>query len=398
MELTKRQLEAIDVAVARFKAGERYTVISGYAGSGKSTAVKYIVAALPDINPAEDVAYATFTGKASQVLKKKGNPNTSTLHKLLYNYQKINGKVVPTPKSSIPYKVVVVDEISMVPLEMMKVLSNMKVYVLCMGDPGQLPPIMSNDDHHLLDNPHVFLDEIMRQAAESEIIQLTMQIREGKPLKPFKGKEVMVVKKDDLDPGMFTWADQIICATNETRQKINKQTRALLGLEGSPKDGDKVICNVNYWDMLGEDDSPLVNGSIGYLSNPSESFRMMPPKLANYMTNRTIQTINSNFISDSDELYRGLEMSRPLLEGQPDPLSPAAYNQCMSRTKKEPPIKTPLNFSYGYAVTAHKAQGSEWDNVLVIEEGFPHSRKEHAHWLYTAATRARSRLVIVLKD
>ena len=55
----------------------------------------------------------------------------------------------------------------------------------------------------------------------------------------------------------------------------------------------------------------------------------------------------------------------------------------------------PMEFTYAYAITAHKSQGSEWDKVLVIEEKFPFNKVEHARWLYTACTRASSRLVLV---
>ena len=56
------------------------------------------------------------------------------------------------------------------------------------------------------------------------------------------------------------------------------------------------------------------------------------------------------------------------------------------------------NLDLGYAITCHKAQGSEWDKVLVIEENFPFAKVDHARWLYTAATRAAEKLVIVTKE
>ena len=71
MILTKRQEEGLRTAVARHRAGEKYTVIAGYAGTGKSTLVRYIIDAL---NVEEDrVCHCAFTGKAAEVLKKKGN-------------------------------------------------------------------------------------------------------------------------------------------------------------------------------------------------------------------------------------------------------------------------------------------------------------------------------------
>ena len=133
----------------------------------------------------------------------------------------------------------------MVPKNLLQQLAKYNVYIICLGDPGQLPPVSKDEDNHLLDTPHVFLDEIMRQEAESEIIQLTMDIRAGKPLNNFLGKEVQILNKEELTTGMLKWADQIICATNSTRIKLNNIMRELLGKSGDPQDGDKIICLKN---------------------------------------------------------------------------------------------------------------------------------------------------------
>ena len=159
MELTQKQREGLDTAIERFTSGERYTIISGYAGTGKSTLVKFIIAGLPGIDPEQDVVYTSFTGKATQVLSKKGNKNTSTLHKLLFKSVPMpDGTFKRMPVSHIPYKVVVVDEISMAPKSLVSRLMNYHVYVIGLGDPFQLPPVEKDEDNHLLDSPHVFLD------------------------------------------------------------------------------------------------------------------------------------------------------------------------------------------------------------------------------------------------
>lgn len=204
MELNDKQKQGLDIAVDRYKRKERYTVISGYAGTGKSTLVKFIVAALPNINPDKDVVYTSFTGKATQVLQKKGNKNVSTLHRLLFeSIPKPDGTFYRKPVETVPYKIVIVDECSMVPKNLLQQLAKYDTHIICLGDPGQLPPVSKDEDNHLLDNPHIFLDEIMRQEAESEIIQLTMDIRQGKPLNLFKGKEVQILNKEDLTTGMM---------------------------------------------------------------------------------------------------------------------------------------------------------------------------------------------------
>ena len=109
--LTTQQETALKTIVTRYQIGMPYTVIAGYAGSGKSTLVKYAVAAL-NMKP-EDVAYVAYTGKAANVLKQKGCPNATTAHKLLYYANKTpNGGFVfrPKPTLEIPYKLIVVDE------------------------------------------------------------------------------------------------------------------------------------------------------------------------------------------------------------------------------------------------------------------------------------------------
>ena len=104
-------------------------------GTGKSTLVKFIIAALQEcgINPDEDVVYTSFTGKAVQVLQKKGNKNVSTLHKLLYeSIPKSDGTFFYKPVPFIPYKIVIVDECSMVPIDLMQRLASYPVHIICL--------------------------------------------------------------------------------------------------------------------------------------------------------------------------------------------------------------------------------------------------------------------------
>ena len=376
MELNDKQKQGLDIAVDRYKRKERYTVISGYAGTGKSTLVKFIVAALPNINPDEDVIYTSFTGKATQVLQKKGNKNVSTLHKLLFeSIPKPDGTFFRKPVEFIPYKIVVVDECSMVPKDLLQRLIKYNVHIICLGDPGQLPPINKNEDNHLLDHPHIFLDEIMRQEAESEIINLTMDIRAGKPLTHYQGKEVQVLNKNELTTGMLLWADQIICAKNETRIALNNQMRDLLGRSGDPQDGDKVICLKNNWDIYSVNDNPLVNGTIGYLKDSFSTYINLPKQITSDGQSKKLDILTANFISDTNEDYGMLNMDKKLiLTGEPGLDWKTSYKMGRNWRFQD---KIPEQFTYGYAITCHKSQGSEWDNVLVIEEGFPFEKEEH---------------------
>ena len=389
MELTSKQEQGLKIAIDRYKNHERYTCISGYAGTGKSTLVKFIISAL-DVDE-DDVCYAAYTGKAAQVLLKKGNKNVSTLHKLLYkSYPRPDGSFLRLPVDEVPYKIVIVDEVSMAPRNLMKLLFTHKnVHVICLGDPFQLPPVDKDEDNHLLDNPHIFLDEVMRQAQESEIIRVTMDIRNHKPLSLMDGNEVKILTKADLSTGMMQWADQMLVGTNQMRVALNNQMRELLGRGDAPEDGDKVICLRNYWSILAENEDPLVNGTIGYLQNSFESFNQLPWK----MGGQRIYTIQGNFLSDGGALYKDLDMDKKLILTGEKSLDWKTTWKLNSNPKTS--MLVPLEFTYGYAITGHKAQGSEWDKVLVVEEKFPFAKEEHARWLYTCATRASEKLVLV---
>lgn len=392
MILTNKQEQGLKLAIERFKAGEKYTVISGYAGSGKSTLVRFIVDALPISE--EYICFCAFTGKAAEVLRKKGNKNVCTLHKLLYDHYPLRtGGFYRKPKIFLDYKIVVVDEVSMAPKTLMDLLFSHNVYVICLGDPGQLPPIDKDEDNHLLDHPHIFLDEIMRQAQESEIIRLTMQIREQKPLQIFNGKEVKIISAKDLNTGVLNWGDQILVATNLNRCKINQQMRQLQGRDGDPVDGDKMICLRNYWEELSNDENSLVNGTIGYLKNSFKTWRRLPPFLGLPMNSFDILT-GSVVVPETKEEYQCLEMDYKMIttgEKCCDWKTSFKLNKLRGKYGE----LVPKEFAFAYAITTHKAQGSEWDKVVVLEEKFPFAKEEHTKWLYTACTRASKQLVLV---
>lgn len=390
MELTRKQEEGLKIALDRHAAGEKYTVIAGYAGTGKTTLVKFIIDAL-DIEE-DKVAYASFTGKAAEVLRKKGNPNAMTLHRLLYDSMpRAAGGFYRKPKPKLDYTVIVVDEISMVPKTLIDLLFTHKVYVICLGDPGQLPPIDKNEDNHLLDHPHIFLDEIMRQAAESEIIQLTMKIRNQEPIDYIKGEEIQIIPQAELNTGMLLWADQVLTATNAKRLSINAQIRALLGRGPEPEDGDKVICLRNYWDESNAEGDPLVNGTIGTIVNNFRTWREIPRFVKSDI--RKFDIVCCDFVTD-EGIYVMTEIDRlMLMTGMKCCDWRLSYK--LGQLKQRYGEIVPKEFAYGYAITCHKAQGSEWEKVLVLEENFPRDKKEHAQWLYTACTRASDKLVLV---
>lgn len=392
MQLTKKQAEGLLISIDRYNAGKKYTVISGYAGSGKSTLVRFIIEALNvDEN---DVCYCAFTGKAAEVLRKKGNKNACTLHKLLYeSIPKPTGGFFRKPKSHIPFKIIVVDEVSMAPKTLIDLLFTHNVYIICLGDPGQLPPIEKDEDNHLLNHPHIFLDEIMRQAQESEIIQLTMKIRNNEPINYYDGKEIKIIPYSQLNTGILQWGDQILTATNAKRLAINNQMRRLLDYPDYPVDGDKLICLKNYWETFSDNEDPLINGSIGILQNSFKTWREIP-KIAYSNIKKFDVLIGDLILSETNDIYNLVDMDyKMILTGEKCCDWKLSYKLGKLRQKYGDIV--PKEFAYAYAITCHKAQGSEWNNVVVLEEQFPFDKEEHKRWLYTACTRASEKLVLV---
>ena len=390
MILTRKQSEGLLIAIDRYNAWKKYTVISGYAGSGKSTLVRFIIEAL-DVDE-DDVCYCAFTGKAAEVLRKKGNKNACTLHRLLYeSIPKPEGGFFRKPKPVLDYKVIVVDEVSMAPKSLIDLLFKHNIYAICLGDPGQLPPIDKDEDNHLLDHPHIFLDEIMRQAQESEIIQLTMKIRNNEPINYYDGKEVKIIPYSQLNTGILQWGDQILTATNATRQAINTQMRQLLNYPNYPVDGDKMICLRNYWEDFSNDGDPLINGTIGILKNSFQTWREIP-RVAKSDIKKFDILMGDLSIPDTSDVYNLVDMDyKMILTGNKCCDWKLSYRLGKLRFKYGDIV--PKEFTYAYAVTYWKAQGSEWDNVVVLEEQFPYDKETHAKAMYTAATRASKKLV-----
>jgi exodeoxyribonuclease-5 len=364
-------------------------------GSGKSTLVTFIIAAL-GVDPHEDVAYVAFTGKAATVLAQKGCPNAITAHKLLYQAcQQPDGSYIFIPKDELDndFKVIVVDEVSMLPIGMWEQLLSHHVYVLALGDPFQLPPISKNDDNHILDHPHVFLDEIMRQAQESEIIRFSMHVREGKSVSSYQAdnKEVMILSPKDLYKDVYLWADQVLCATNEKRTEINALFREYRGFGVEPEIGDKIIGLHNRWEFCSRDgrDMPLTNGTIGTIT----SFRKRSIWLPQYVSSFPYLYMYTNMNAEDGSIFKSIPIDYPYLKTGQRTLTDRQL--MMMKKSKRFPYGPPYDFAYAYAITYWKAQGSQWDKVLALEEGHPFDKETHLKAIYTAITRASKKLVWV---
>lgn len=283
----------------------------------------------------------------------------------------------------------------MLPKTMWDLLLSHHKYVIACGDPFQLPPVDPNENNHVLDKPHIFLDEIMRQAQDSEIIRLSMWVREGKPLGqfPVAKEQVQILRPYELIPEMYDWADQTLCASNKRRIEINNKVRERQGRGATPEIGDKIIGLTNHWDFTSTDGLwSLTNGCIGTITN----YQIIPYNYPSFIYNKQLQY-----------MFTGMDIPNGRFESIPidyDALitgTPAFDNKQAFRmnsfARNSDALEAPYYFAYAYAITVWKAQGSEWDKVLLIEESHPFDTLEHQKYLYTGITRASEKLVVIRK-
>jgi ATP-dependent exoDNAse (exonuclease V) alpha subunit len=334
----------------------------GYAGTGKTTLVKHI---------AEDVdgkvLFAAFTGKAACVMRSKGCHSASTIHSLIYRARE-SGEETPSfelwndaPASKA--KLIIIDECSMVDAELARDLMSFGVPLLVLGDPAQLPPI-SGGGFFTDAEPDAMLTEVHRQAQDDPIVRLSMEIRAGNPLTQGQYGETQVVRRDALDPKRVLDADQVLVGRNVTRRAYNARLRERRGFaDALPMAGDKLVC------LRNNRRKGLFNGGLWMVKERPKPRR---------------QIIRMQLKPDEDLGERLIKVSvRP---------------ECFTGAIEEfdwPQRKAYDEFDFGYVLTVHKAQGSQWDDVVLFDESgaFPDNRDR---WLYTGVTRAAKRLTIVV--
>lgn len=387
-------------------------VLSGYAGTGKTFLLRHVVCDCLALEPEKQVAFVAPTGKAASILIRSGTP-ASTIHSLIYKMDdeafdvddegeilRERLKFIKRDQLASDYKLIVIDETSMVSDELMRDLLSFGVKCLFCGDNAQLPPVNGNSS--LLDRPNCLLTEIMRQELDNPIVTLATLARGGEFI-PFGnyGEIAAVVAREDFTgetrKRILLKADQIICGRNKTRTALNNEIRRYKGLSDSPlpQENEKVICTLNNWGRTidGEGRFHLVNGIIGFCSNVEEksdglgtlSFR------AEFLEHTIHKVPFDEGIFIDGKCYHGYgELAVKMENG----LVVSENNFAALHNNKAEGEEMISRFEFAYAITCHKAQGSEFDFVVVFDESRVFGQ-DAPRWLYTAVTRAKKKLLIV---
>lgn len=385
MEIADEKRRVLKAIIAWYKQGpERkpYLTVGGYAGTGKTLLLALLRKVLLQ-SPKFTVAFAAYTGKATRVLRSaledaevlQKQDSVSTIHSLMYSpIENEKQEIIAWKrKEKLKANLIVIDEASMVDGKIWQDLLDYGIPILAVGDHGQLPPISGN--FHLMEKPDLTLSEIYRQAAENPIIQLSILARE-KGVIPVGRYSSQVRKLSRQDPDaqemladylqMSPDETLVLCGYNSTRVKLNKQMRALLGFEGpEPQTGDRVIC------LRNNHQKGIYNGMLGSLQRIRAAGQAYDVQIA---------------LDDAPEdLYEG-----KVLKEQFGAKEGMNFTQFRSRS-----LQVDL-FDFAYAMTVHKAQGSQARRVVLFEERFP--RMDDAawrRWLYTGITRAEEELILI---
>lgn len=367
--------------------------LAGYAGTGKTTLAKHFAEGIDG-----EVVYGAFTGKAASVMRTKGCIDATTIHRLIYQSRskgtahlkelqaalraesdsvkqypiriKIRVEIerlkqpafaLNTDSDIRDASLIIIDECSMVNTEMGEDLLSFDVPILVLGDPAQLPPVASSG-FFTGRTPDIMLTEVHRHARESGILRLATEVREGKGLSYCDLGDANVITKSDLNPDEVPGYDQIIVGLNKTRHATNKRMREVLGRKSDyPEEGDRLVC------LRNNHDRGLMNGEIWHAAGDA-------------------CVINDGKLRMGIEAEAGAGASQTITAWQ----APFRGEKLEHYERKG----ETQEFTYGYVLTAHKSQGSQWDSVIVFDES-RFFRADWARWLYTSITRASKRLTVV---
>jgi exodeoxyribonuclease-5 len=353
----------------------RFFLLDGGAGTGKTTLAYHAVQALAP-KPIE-VCYAAYTAKAARVMQEKGMEGARTLFSAMYYPRhdekgKLTGIFEPAFLENLD--LLVIDESSMVPDRMVQDITSTGVPTIVLGDlDGQLPPV-KGDPGFFNWKPDFRLTEPHRSVLNSPVDRLAWLVRQGSPIKPHMGDgdtvHVMPLMGEAVWDIITDPNNMVICGRHKSRFAVTRRCRAKDGFIGhTPCPGEPLICCRNNY---GEG---FINGQMVNVWRIHQDRAGLP-----YFT--------ADLLVDG-EVHPNVKIARYHFECHFNPDLLKEENSAWRH-------KDQVEFDWAYAITAHKAQGSEWPRVVVIDDRLmAHDRDFRRRWLYTAVTRSSERLTIL---
>ena len=398
-DLTEEQSGAVEAVCdwMRSSGNRGHFKLGGLAGTGKTSILPFVRSALGLVE--ETVAFAAYTGKAARVMKKKGTMRVSTVHSLIYHPEEVT---LPSGKKGVdfvrkmalelPTTLIVVDESSMIGEALHVDLMSFGIPVLYVGDYGQLPEIGGNFDLMKEEGLDHKLSKIHRQAEGNPIIRVALDVREGyRPDDRSDDGRYARMRMGDVGDSTLANADQIITGKNDSRRELNPRIRALKGMAGElPVRGDRLILLRNNREL------GVTNGQQVYVTADAEPLDLLTLAVScvDDWAWESYVDLERQLGAENVDIAGLLAVDVPEgIEVMHLPVSSRSFAVVeFEETQYE--LLDRVSADYAYAVTVHKSQGSEWDKVLLWDDGFGRWDDEmRRRWLYTAITRASERLI-----
>ncbi len=393
VELSEKQKDVMGSIVEWYRkpvTDSQVYHLYGYAGTGKSTIVNQTIEELESHAKCKKVVTAAYTGKAASVLQKKGVKNAQTIHSLLYLPAKDkNGDLIFIKRDATAADLadlIVLDECSMIGNKMANDIKALGRKILVIGDPGQLPPF-EKDPGFFTRTPEAFLEEIHRQALDSPIIRLATMVRKGENLpKTFNEGDVWIAPYNaETREALFNNDAQIICGTNGNRRSLTRLIRERFGYQGEmPQIGEPVMCCKNNYRYN------FFNGFMGDLRDLQIFGKdVTDQKGVAYVKDDWFIDVYLDDASD-EKLFRRILIDPYLF------LNHYHDGKLESIESMDKNIRYGVysEFDYAYVITCHKAQGSGFKNVTVVDD-CSELKCDPKKWLYTALTRAEQGATIL---
>lgn len=420
-------------------------VLSGYAGTGKTSLIGALVNTLYQIK-LKAVLLAP-TGRAAKVLSNYSNAQASTIHRKIYFKNESDGMESFTlGQNKHTNTLFIVDEASMIStnagLESAErftprnLLDDLIEYVysgdncklILVGDKGQLPPIGMDvspaldkktlQTEYSLDITTAALNQIVRQDEASGILMIASALRdfdETPPLLPTNTTDARSISGMDLQEELENainnyGSDEVMVVTrsNKRANLFNEQIRRrVLWQDEDLNAGDVIMATRNNYFWL-EPKSPagfIANGELMEILKITRreeifgcEFADVVVRLIDYPEMKDVEIkLLLNAIRHEgpsiprDQMkelfYRIATEEYPLIRNKRE----------RNRAVMQNPFFQAVQVKFGYAVTCHKAQGGQWGAVFVDHGYFVDDmwNTEYMRWLYTAITRASSQLFLV---
>lgn len=438
----KRAVEKLQYWFRYRTQQQQVFTVHGFAGTGKTSMVRVALESIDvpiaEAGEAGGAVFAAYTGRAAKnITKRNGGIPATTLHQLLYApqaasieelaaceaeikgveaalanaagserielqcvLQRLQRRLIKLSEPQWVKKeggavadaaLIVVDECSMADMRITDDVRALGKPIIVLGDPGQLAPPSNQRGGFETDRPDVFLTRIERQAEDNSLVRLSLAIREGQPLRCMNqiaqdGSGVWIGPQEQMSADyLLRNTDQVLCFMRVTREVWNARMKRSAGILhpypiGHP--GERVTCTKNDHD-------------IGIMNGETVQFSHVRPH------------------GTSDRLFHALVHGE--FEGSPipDPVEVVGYNglfvddpefnwdkqrvlqQRLASAAEQRLRRGSFEACWAWTITTHKAQGSEWPSVALIDDGMGRNNAAlRQRLLYTAITRASHRIVI----